>query len=142
MLGKSHLNPHNNYGELMNTALENFNKLIKEKHLSAFFVSKELGYSSSYFYNWKKGKSFPTLMALCNIAEYLDISLLELLGFGTDNVTETEKEILKRYNSLSAQRQIDAIAFLVSLQSAQQEEDYRLKQAQLKMMEKKEVDEE
>lgn len=123
MLNKNHLNPNNDFGNLMDQTLETFTKLLEEKKLSQFRVSKDLGYSPSYFYNWTKGRSFPTLMALCNIAEYLDVTLIELMGFKKDNISETEKEILRSYNSLNAKRQMDVVAMLVNLKKEQEKED-------------------
>lgn len=114
----------------MTRALENFKRLIKEKNLSQFKVAKDLGYSPSYFYNWTNGRSFPSLLTLCNIAEYLDITLIELLGYEQEHISKMEKELICRFDSLDTRKQVDAIAFLVSLQNIQQQQDYEFRKKQ------------
>ncbi|MDF2524225.1 MAG: family transcriptional regulator [Clostridiales bacterium] len=57
----------------------NFDKIIKRKRVSTYSVSKGTGIPQSTFSDWKKGKSSPKVKKLMKIADYLGVSLEELV---------------------------------------------------------------
>ena len=57
----------------------NFEKIIKEKGISPYRVSKDTGIPYATLSDWKNGKSKPKLDKLIKIAAYLKIELDELL---------------------------------------------------------------
>lgn len=54
---------------------EIFEKLIKEKGLTAYKVSQATGIGRSTFTDWKNGRSMPGTDKLIKIAEFLDVSV-------------------------------------------------------------------
>lgn len=54
---------------------EKFSKLLQEKHLSTYRVSKDTGISQQTFSDWKIGKSKPKLDKLQKIADYFGVSV-------------------------------------------------------------------
>lgn len=52
---------------------EKFEKLLKEKNLSTYRVSKDTGITSSTFADWKSGRSVPKLPKLQKIADYFGV---------------------------------------------------------------------
>lgn len=64
----------------------NFKKLLKEKSLSCYKVSKETGISQATFSDWKNGRSIPKIDKLQKIADYLNIDIKYLIS---DNETES-----------------------------------------------------
>ena len=54
---------------------EIFEKLIKEKGLTAYKVSQATGIGRSTFTDWKNGRSMPGTDKLIKIAEYLEVSV-------------------------------------------------------------------
>lgn len=76
---------------------EIFDKLLKEKGISAYKVSKETGVSTSTLSNWKNGEYVPKANKLQKIADYLDVSL-EFLMTGKEDVnylyTDENAEIM------------------------------------------------
>lgn len=71
-----------------------FDKLIKEKGITAYKVSKETGISTVILTNWKNGKSTPKLDKLQKIAEYLNVDLEYLIG--TSSVKSATNEAYKK----------------------------------------------
>ena len=57
-----------------------FDRLLKERGLSVYQVSKATGISASTFSDWKSGRSTPKADKLARIADYFSVSLDELLG--------------------------------------------------------------
>lgn len=55
-------------------------KLLLEKNLSVYRLSKETGIATSTFSDWKNGRSTPKTDKLKKIADYLDVSLDYLTG--------------------------------------------------------------
>lgn len=52
---------------------EKFSKLLQEKDLTAYRVSKDTGVSQQTLSDWKKGKSQPKTDKLRKIAKYFDV---------------------------------------------------------------------
>lgn len=59
---------------------ERFRKLIDEKGISHYRVSKDTGVPQSSLSDWKRGKSVPKVDKMKKIAEYLDVSYRYLTG--------------------------------------------------------------
>lgn len=56
-----------------------FDKILKEKGLTAYAVSKGTGIPGSTFSDWKSGKSSPKVDKLVKISNFLDIELSTLI---------------------------------------------------------------
>jgi len=56
-----------------------FDKLLEEKGITPYRVAKEIGISPVVFTDWKNGKSTPKLDKLIKIANYLGVTLEELI---------------------------------------------------------------
>ncbi len=54
-------------------------QILREKKLKQLFVSKALNTSPVTFSNWVTGKSMPSVETLIRLAEFLDVSLDELV---------------------------------------------------------------
>ena len=54
---------------------EIFEKLIKEKELTAYKVSQATGIGRSTFTDWKNGRSMPGTDKLIKIADFLEVSV-------------------------------------------------------------------
>lgn len=59
---------------------QRFNELLKSCNCATFASFKDTGISKSSFYEWKRGKSLPTLDNLIILAEYFNCSVDYLLG--------------------------------------------------------------
>lgn len=57
-----------------------FQQKLAEKGITPYKVSKDTGISTSTLSDWKTGRSVPKLDKLIIIADYLGISLEELIG--------------------------------------------------------------
>jgi transcriptional regulator with XRE-family HTH domain len=57
-----------------------FERLLKERGISAYKVSKDTGISQTTLSDWKRGRSVPKTEKLQIIADYFDVSLDYLLG--------------------------------------------------------------
>lgn len=105
---------------------EIFEKIIKEKGLKPADVARGTGLSSTFFTEWKKGKSKnPNPVSLQKIAEFLGISL-DYLMTGTDNKYSDEdalldvkisedfelKEAIKKYYSLDDRKKKHVIELI------------------------------
>lgn len=54
---------------------EKFAKLLEERDISAYRVSKDTGIASSTFTFWKNGKCKPKIDKLQKLAEYFGVSV-------------------------------------------------------------------
>lgn len=54
---------------------ETFAKLLEERNLTAYQVSKATGLSPVLFSEWKKGKSNPKVDKLMKLAEFFEVPL-------------------------------------------------------------------
>ena len=65
-----------------------FERLVKEKGVTAYRVSKDTGISQPTFSEWKNGRSKPKIDKLMKLAEYFGVDVAIFLG--------TENTINKR----------------------------------------------
>lgn len=54
---------------------ETFNKLLEERNLTAYQVSKATGLSQTLFSDWKSGKYTPKVDKLMKLAEFFEVPL-------------------------------------------------------------------
>lgn len=54
---------------------EKFEKLLNERNITAYQVSKETGIATATFTEWKKGTYKPKVEKLVLIAQYFDVPL-------------------------------------------------------------------
>jgi len=54
---------------------DKFLKLINQRQITAYKVSKDIGISPTVFSDWKSGKSSPKIDKLQKIAVYFDVSI-------------------------------------------------------------------
>ncbi len=75
---------------------ENFKKLLEEKKLTSYRVSKETGIAQSTLSDWKNGKSSPKIDKLIKIADYLnvDVKILADDDFGSYDTHSVPEELL------------------------------------------------
>ena len=105
---------------------EIFEKIIKEKCLKPADVARGTGLSSTFFTEWKKGKSKnPNPISLQKIAEFLDISLDYLLTGTNSKYSDDDalldvrisedielKEAIKKYYSLNDKKRKHVIELI------------------------------
>ena len=102
-------------------------ELLREKGLKKKYLFEKIGKTPVLFNDWKLGKSKPTEQVLLAIAEVLDTTPEYLRG-ETDKkekpaedgeLSQMEKEMLRRLTALSPEMQEKAMEFLALLQDAQ-----------------------
>lgn len=59
---------------------DNFRQLIEKNGVTQYRVGKETGIAQSTLSDWKSGRSTPKLDKLIKIADYLGVSLEELIS--------------------------------------------------------------
>lgn len=59
---------------------EYFRQIIDSRGITTYMVSKATGISQSTFSDWKRGRYQPKLNKLIKIADYLGVSINELIG--------------------------------------------------------------
>lgn len=59
---------------------EKFNRIVKQKGITAYRVAKDTNLSPVVFTDWKNGKSKPKVDKLKRIAAYLGVSLEDLIS--------------------------------------------------------------
>lgn len=64
----------------MDMSYSNFEKIIKSKNLTAYKVAKDCGISRPIFTYWKQGRNTPSLKSMVKIANYLNVSIEELIA--------------------------------------------------------------
>lgn len=74
---------------------EIFERLLKEKGLSAYKVAKATGVATATLSSWKKGAYTPKPEKLQKIADYLGVRLEYLMG---ESDIKTEQEIVNHIN--------------------------------------------
>lgn len=85
---------------------EIFERLLKEKSVTAYRVSKETGIGASTFSDWKSGRSTPKQEKLQKIADYFGVSVDYLMTGKEDTPKETtltsrdERDIKNTIDSL------------------------------------------
>lgn len=69
-----------------------FERLIKEKGVTAYRVSKDTGISQPTFSEWKNGRSKPKIDKLMKLAEYFGVDVAIFLGAENENtINKREK---------------------------------------------------
>lgn len=86
-------------------------KLMTEKDISAYKISKSTGISDRLIGYWRKGEKLPGAENLLTIANYFGVSVDYLLTGQEKNssslkLTDEEQEILKLFNALSHDNKI------------------------------------
>ena len=78
---------------------EIFERLLKEKGVTAYRVSKETGIGASTFTDWKNGRSTPKQEKLQKIADYFGVTV-DYLMTGQEDASHKEKssELTSRDN--------------------------------------------
>ena len=61
---------------------QTFERLLKERGLTAYRVAKDTGLSQVMFSEWKKGKANPKVDKLYKLATYFDVPLETFLDKG------------------------------------------------------------
>ena len=84
-----------------------FERLLRERGVSVYQLSKMTGIAASTFSDWKSGRSTPKTDKLARIAEAFSISLDELLGTSLGKTREKES-----YRDLRAQKRVPVIGFI------------------------------
>ncbi len=109
--------------------IKRIEKTLKEKKITAKKMLIDLGYSDSLISTWKKG-SEPSAIKLLRICKYLNISIEYVLTgtAQTENLSETDKEILCYFHKLSEREQLKEIA---RLELITEEKDERLDNTKL-----------
>lgn len=59
---------------------EIFERLLAEKHVTAYKVAKEANITQTALSNWKMGKSTPGIKNLQKIADYFEVTIDYLMG--------------------------------------------------------------
>lgn len=84
-----------------------FERLLNEKRVTVYQVSKATGISASTFTDWKRGRSVPKTDKLARIADYFSVSLDELMG------TSRGEEVRENsYRRLREQRAVPVIGMI------------------------------
>ena len=96
---------------------EIFEKLLKERGITAYRVSKETGITTATLTSWKQGRYTPKPEKLQKIANYLDVSL-EYLMTGGDTQKKKETVITEKDEKDIAIRLENAILDLENNQEA------------------------
>lgn len=92
-----------------------FEKLIKEKNLTLYKVSKDTGIANTVLYAWKNGKSSLKQDKLVILADYLGVSVAYLMGLDETpppTYTPVEQAILHDLMNLSEDQKIKVLDFI------------------------------
>lgn len=103
---------------------EIFEKLLKERGITAYRVSKDTGISTATLTDWKKGRSSPKSDKLQKIADYFHVSVDYLLGQNQKNIPADEssedlKKIEKLMNQLTPENRNKAMDYIDLLLNSQ-----------------------
>lgn len=90
--------------------IDNIEKIMKDKKITAYQMEKDIGISQKTFANWKKG-SQPAVDKIQLIIPYLGVTPNEVFGYMTESeLNENEKELLEHFKKLPEREQIKFIA--------------------------------
>ncbi len=79
-------------------------RLLREQNKTASRMSRDLGFSSGLYSQWKQGKQSPSAERLYKIAVYLGTSMDYLVGLEADSGSnELRQDIVQTLGSLSPQ---------------------------------------
>jgi len=88
------------------TTNERIFRLIAEKGITQYRLSKDIGVSEGHISDWKSGKSSPTSERLIKLAKYFGVSTDYLLGV-TDN--QNFSEIQSIFEQLTPEEQAEVL---------------------------------
>lgn len=95
---------------------DNLSKLMNDRGVSAYRLSKETGIAQSGISEYRAGKTIPGIEKLNILASYFGISVEELVGDAvpqaSDSLTDREKSLLDAFRRLPPASQ-DALLALV-----------------------------
>lgn len=92
--------------------IENIEKIMKTKGISAYQLEKDIGIRQTTFQGWKRG-SEPSADKISKLLQYLKVTPNELFGYSeVKELTENEKELLELFQQLPEREQIKFIARL------------------------------
>ena len=87
---------------------ERLKKILEERGLTAYKVSKETGIAQTSFSDWKKGKSKPSAEKIKILSDYLGVSLEYLLGGNDEAEFDNNLEPISGFASAE-----DAVKFIL-----------------------------
>ena len=83
-------------------------KILEERGLTAYKVSKDTGIAQTSFSDWKKGKSKPSAEKIKILSDYLGVSLEYLLGGNEEAGLDNNLEPISGFDSAE-----DAVKFIL-----------------------------
>ncbi|WP_278839970.1 helix-turn-helix domain-containing protein [Holdemania filiformis] len=87
---------------------ERLKKILEERGLTAYKVSKDTGIAQTSFSDWKKGKSKPSVEKIKILSDYLGVSLEYLLGGNEETGLDNNLKPISGFNSAE-----DAVKFIL-----------------------------
>ena len=87
------------------TTSEKIFKLLKDKGITRYRLSQDIGVSEGHISDWKSGKSRPTAERLVRLAKYFEVTTDYLLGAGNELSCKIQIEI----NKLSCDEQQEVL---------------------------------
>ncbi len=96
--------------------------LRKQKKLTQSDVAKAISVAPTTYLGYEKGTSEPSIGTLCNLADFFNVSLDELVGRDFAQAgTELENELLKTVKQLSLVEQAKVLGYAKARIEAQTE---------------------
>ena len=87
---------------------ERLKKILEERGLTAYKVSKDTGIEQTSFSDWKKGNSKPSVEKIKILSDYLGVSLEYLLGGNEETGLDNNLKPISGFNSAE-----DAVKFIL-----------------------------
>jgi len=79
LLGRENINVFPKSRKALNF-FDTYNKILVEKKINKYQMSKQTGIPSSQIYNWKNRKYAPSIDSVIKLADYFGITVDEMLG--------------------------------------------------------------
>lgn len=103
----------------------NLRMIRKDKSLTQQYIATQTNHTIACISSWETGKTEPCIEDLIQLASVLDVSVDYLIGhtdeFGAvnyyENLTLTQREIIKLSKNLSLDRQYQVLGFIKALYS-------------------------
>ena len=109
----------------MPALIERIDALLKEQKCTAARMSRELGFSTGLYSQWKKGTQAPTAAKLLSVARYLGVSMDDLLGYDPEaDAAPLRRAILREIeplNEKSLEKVLDYIRFTADRQKKEEQ---------------------
>lgn len=93
--------------------LENIKTLCRERGISLRQLEHGCGLAPRYVYKWET--SVPGIDKVANVADYLGVTIDELLGRSEPSVSAADRQILELFHQLNEDGQGAAVAMLQGL---------------------------